>query len=352
MGLSRRIAIAATALEVVAAAPWCTLSAQATTSVAASCDGKFVSSIVITARDPSFLTVPRPLRVLARGAGLIHTTTKAEVIARFLLLEVGKPCTELDRSESERILRRQPFIAGASVRAVPDTTGAVRLEIETIDEIPTVFAMHFRGARPVAVRFGNGNVGGQALFAATSVERRRGYRTGMRVQGSAYQAFGEPYTLALNAERAPLGGSFSLALGLPFLTALQRSAWHAGFSDATRYDDYVRPAGDALALGVQRRFWDLGGVRRVAFLRRAAFVGLLLSHEEVTPASQAVIVSDSGIVVNPIALIGGPFPSYRNVRFNGVVGARNLSFMPVRMKAAARKRLRNPNMVPLALSAS
>jgi hypothetical protein len=330
MAWSRTIAIAATVLGVIAAAPWCTLSAQGTTSAAASCDGTSVSSITITARDPSFLTVPRPLRALARGAGLIHTTTKAEVITRFLLLEVGKPCTELNRSESERILRLQPFIAGASVRTVPDTTGRVRVEIETIDEIPTVFALHFRGAHPTAVRFGNGNVGGQALFLATSVERRRGYRAGTGVQAAAYQAFGKPYTLALDADRAPLGGAFSLALGYPFLTALQRSAWHAGFSDATRYDDYLRPTGDALALGVDRRLWDLGGVRRVAFLRHGAFVGLLLSHEKVTPANRAVIVSDSGVVVEAPGLLGGPLPSYRNVRLNGVVGARNLTFLPVR----------------------
>ena len=38
--------------------------------------------------------------------GLIHTTTKPEVITGFLLLEVEKPRTELDRWESERILRR------------------------------------------------------------------------------------------------------------------------------------------------------------------------------------------------------------------------------------------------------
>ena len=330
MGRTRILPIAATALGVIAAAPWWTLSAQGTTSVAVPCDGKSVSSIVINARDPSFLAVPRPLRALARGAGLIHTTTKAEVITRFLLLEVEKPCSELDRSESERILRLQPFIAGASVRTVPETTGTVRVEVETIDEIPTVFAMHFHGTRPEAVRFGNGNIGGEALFLATSVEGRRGYRAGMGLQGAAYQAFGKPYTLALDAERAPLGGSFSLALGYPFLTALQRSAWHAGFSDANRYDDYVRPAGDPLALSVDRRFWDLGGVRRIAFLRHAAFVGLLLSHEQVTPADCAVIVSDAGAVVEPTTLLGGPFAGYRNVRISGVVGTRSLTFVPVR----------------------
>jgi hypothetical protein len=306
------------------------VSAQATVQLAVPCDGKRISSIAIEARAPSFLSVPRQLRALARGAGLLHTTTKPRVIAGLLRLAVGKLCTERERSESERILRLQPFIAGATVRAVPDTAGMVRIEVETIDEIPSVFAMHLRGARPTAVRFGNGNVGGQGLLVATSVEHRRGYRTGFGIQSSAYAAFGGPYTLALDAQRAPLGGAFSLALGYPFLTALQRTAWHVGFSNARRYDAYNRAVGDALSLGVDRGFWDVGGVHRVRVGRHGAFVGLLLSHESVTPARHAVIASDSGVVSDTTQLLGRAIPAYKNTRVNGVYGARHLTFVPVR----------------------
>jgi hypothetical protein len=104
-------------------------SAQETTSTTISCDGKVVSAIAITPRDPSFISVPRRLRRLARSVGLLHTTTKAEVIGRFLLLEVGQRCTERQRAESERILRLQPFLADATVRAVPDSAGGVRVEV-------------------------------------------------------------------------------------------------------------------------------------------------------------------------------------------------------------------------------
>jgi hypothetical protein len=101
------------------------------------------------------------------------------------------------------------------------------------------------------------------------------------VTAVAHQAFGQPYTLALVAERAPLGSTLTLALGYPFFTALQRSAWHAGYSDMNRYRSFVRPELDALSLGIRRKFWDLGGVRRVGLGRLSTFVGALVTHEDV-----------------------------------------------------------------------
>ena len=305
-------------------------SPQDLTRTVAPCDGKIVSAIDITPRDPSFLAVPKRLRGAARAVGLLHTTTKAKVIDRFLLLEVAKPCTERQRAESERILRLQPFLADARVRAVPDSAGRVRIEVETIDEIPTVFGMHFRDNRPSALRFGNGNVGGQGVFLAASVERGFAYRTGVGVEGAAYSAFGRPYTLALVAERAPLGSTLNIALGHSFLTDLQRSAWHVGYGDLNGYASFVPPEGDALSLGVRHRFWDVGGVRRVGLGRWNAFVGGLLTHEEVTQAGQAVVISDSGLIADTSTALRGPFATYRNLRVNAVVGVRALSFMPVR----------------------
>jgi hypothetical protein len=170
--------------------------------------------------------------------GLVHTTTKAQVIERFLLLEVGQLCTERQRAESERILRLQPFLADATVRAVPDTADGARIEIETIDELSTVLGLRLHGALPSALRFGNGNVGGQGLYLATTVERGFRYRTGLGLHGVAYQVFGRPYTLALEAERAPLGSTLTLALGHPFLTDLQRSAWHLGYRDGPILVDF------------------------------------------------------------------------------------------------------------------
>jgi len=296
----------------------------------AACDGRTITEIVITPRDPSFLSFPRVLRPVARGVGLHHTTSKEKMIGQFLLLETGGVCTERERAESERILRLQPFLADATVHAVPDSTDGVRIEVETIDEIPTVFGMQVRDFRPSALRFGNGNVDGRGLFLAGRVQRGFAYRTGVAIDATAYQVFGGPYRLSVEVERAPLGSAVSIHLGHPFFTVLQRTAWHVGFSDVNRYINFVPAEGDPLSLGVERRFWDAGGVRRLGLGRYSAFGGALLTAEAVIPASVAVIISDSGIVADTSGGLGPPAPSYRNLRANAVVGVRALSFTTVR----------------------
>ena len=305
-------------------------SAQDSTPAVSPCDGMVVTAINTTPRDPSFVAVPRRLRGLARGVGLIHTTSKEGVILTFLHLEVGHICTERRRAESERILRLQPFLAAATVRAVSDSAGGVRIEVETIDEIPTVFGMRVRGKLPSALRFGNGNVGGQGLHLAASVERGFAYRTGVGGEVRWYRAFGRPYTLELVAERAPLRSALTLALGHAFFTDLQRTAWHMGYGDVNRYVRFLRPEDERpLSLYVRSRFSDVGGVRRIGTGRYSAFIGGLFSFESVSPAEQAVVVSDSGLVADTSVALAGPFSSYSNVRMNAVIGVRALSFMPV-----------------------
>ncbi|MEX0843520.1 MAG: hypothetical protein WD120_04160, partial [Gemmatimonadota bacterium] len=304
--------------------------AQDPVTAVASCDGRTVTEVVVTPEDPSFLSFPRRLRPLARAVGLHHTTSRQDMIARFVLLEVGEACTERQRAESERILRLQPFLADASVRAVPDPRGGVRIEVETVDEIPTVFGMQARDFVPSALRFGNGNVDGRGLHLAANLQRGFAYRTGVGVESTAYQVFGEPFTLSVGAERAPLGSTVSVALGLPFFTDLQRTAWHVGFSDVNRYLHFVPPEGETISLEVERRLWDAGGVRRLGVGRYVAFGGVLLTAETVTPSGGAVIVSDSGLVADTTDALELPVPAYRNLRGNAVVGVRALSFMRAR----------------------
>lgn len=297
---------------------------------AAQCDGKTVSAITVVSQDPSFLQVPRLLRPLARGVGLEHTSTREDVVRRFLLLEVGGLCSRVRVAESQRILRLQPFLAEATVRAVPDSVGGVRIAVETLDEIPTIFSMRFRGWSPAAIRVGDANVAGQALHVAARVDQGFGYRSGAGLEVIAYQMFGRPHTLAFEAYRAPLGSSLRLAFGHAFFTDLQRGAWHVGYSNVNAYASFVRPDTDAVSLGVVRRFADVGRVLRVGFGRRVGFIGGLLTYERVTPAAQAVIISDSGLVADTSASLRGPFPRYENVRLNAVVGLRSLSFLEVR----------------------
>lgn len=312
------------------------LLAAALRPAAAQCDGRVVSAIDITSRPPLFLQVPRLLRPLARGAGLEQTTTVADVIGDFLLVHVGQPCSAVAVAESQRILRLQPFLAAATVRAVPDSAGGVRIEVATIDEVPTVFAMRWRSWRPSALLIGDGNVAGQGLYLAASVKRGFHYRTGVGVHVVDYQPFDRPYVLEFVAYRASLGSTLKLAFGHAFLTDLQRTAWHVGYSNVNAYTPFVRPDSGAISLDIVRRFADFGKVLRIGFGRRIAFFGGLVTYERVAPALLAVVISDSGLIADTTAPLGGPFPRYQNLRLNAVVGVRTLSFLEVRGYDALR----------------
>ena len=67
------------------------------------------------------------------SARTLQPQTNPEVISRYLLLHVGDVCDEQRRSESERILRAQPVISDAVIRAERVADGEVRLRVETID---------------------------------------------------------------------------------------------------------------------------------------------------------------------------------------------------------------------------
>ena len=57
---------------------------------------------------------------------------------RFLIVEPGQACDDRRRSESERLLRAQPFIASASVNAYDDGNGGVIIVAQTTDELTTI----------------------------------------------------------------------------------------------------------------------------------------------------------------------------------------------------------------------
>jgi hypothetical protein len=190
----------------------------------------------------------------------------------------------------------------------------VRIEVETITGNSHRFAMRFHGGEPTALRIGNGNVGGRGVLLALRGERGFAYRDGVGVQLVAYQTFGRPYTFAVVANRTPLGSTVSVDFGHPFITDLQSTAWHAGFREVRGLTGFVRPESSSVALGARRRFADLGAVLRVGVRARSAFVGALITDERVAPASQAVIVTDSGFSRTPARRSPVPWPQLRSAR--------------------------------------
>lgn len=302
---------------------------RASPAGAPSCEGRTVTRIDIEPGRPPFSGAAAKWRAAARAVGLHHTTTRERVIAAFVALHVGEPCTDFRRAETERVLRAQPFIADAKVSTRPDS-GGVAVLVETTDEIPVLVGGRFHGAAPEVLSLGNGNVSGQGLRAEATWERARGYRTGFGVRLAEYAAFDRPYVAQLEAYRHRIGSDLLVDLGHPFFTDLQRISWHAGARSTSSYLPVERPARDPLALEVDDRRWDVSVVARVFGTRTVALLGGAVTGRRLVPGSQGVIVSDSGFVADSGAALAGRYRPFSTTRAGVIAGIRRVRFVAVR----------------------
>ena len=210
------------------------LTAQDTPPRRVACDGRVVSDIVIRTQGPSFGGVFERSNFLSALVSGAHVTTSPDLVRRFLLLEQGKPCTSTLRADSERILRGQPFLAGASVTTYDDGRGGVRVEVVTTDEISLVASGSVSQESPyvTGVRLGSSNINGMGIYAAGEWQDGGFYRDGWRATAIDYQLLGRPFQLGAEVERRPIGGDWSTELRHPFFTDVQRIAWRAAIGSS------------------------------------------------------------------------------------------------------------------------
>ena len=98
------------------------------------CRGLRIDSITVSAEAPT-VTGLRRVPVIGNLVRETHVVTREDVIRRFLLLHVGGRCTELRRTESERILRAQPFIADATIDVTLNALGGVNSNVLTDEAV-------------------------------------------------------------------------------------------------------------------------------------------------------------------------------------------------------------------------
>lgn len=304
------------------------LSAQ-TGSV--SCAGQRIDSVAIHSSAPSAAAAQR-VPVVRDVIQFVHITTREPVIRRFLLLSVGDRCDELRRSESERILRAQPFIADASVTAIPSPAGGVILNVNTQDEVALVVGAAVQGGQPpvTLVELGDGNVNGSGTYMFGRWTEGGAYRDGFGGQLRNTQLFARPYTINLEGDRQPLGGDWRAETEHPFYTDLQRIAWHMG---VYRYDDYLRfEAGPDVdhALRVDRRYFDVGAIFRLGPPGRLSLFGASITGDNEDAASTPVLVTNSGLQPDSTSELRNRYASHRIERANVLWGLRDIGFVPVR----------------------
>src|SRR5438046_729663 len=135
----------------LASLPGAALLAQERDS-APQCDGQPVRTVDVRTDRPAFHGALAWWRKLARAFGLHHETTSPGLVRRFVSLDPGRACTEFRRSESERILRAQPYIADARV-VTTRTTDGVHVDVSTVDEVPVVGGARASGVHIRALDF-------------------------------------------------------------------------------------------------------------------------------------------------------------------------------------------------------
>jgi hypothetical protein len=305
-------------------------AASAQTPALPHCDGQVISSVVIQSSDPAFKGATATWQALARGLGLHHVATHAHVIRDYLLVREGQPCTAARLSESERVLRSLPFLASATVSAVPDTGGTVAVLVQTEDEVPILASGAVRHGKPAAIGLGSENIGGEGLRAMAGVERGFAYRTGYHLQLEDFGALDEPITLGFEGERLPLGGDFELESSHPFLSNLQRTSWQASYGQRDDYIEFRRPADDHLALPVQQERWAVGGGVRVDLGSSVWLIGATGIGTSGIPATTSVVVTDTGLATDSDQLVADHYQTFHSVHIGPLLGLRHVHYTTIR----------------------
>lgn len=255
-----------------------------------------------------------------------HRTSRESAITPFLLLETGDDCTSFEVEESARLLRAQPYISDATVRAIPDGAGGVTLDVETEDEIPVVIDGRLRGATPTRIRYGSNNVFGSGIYGHLQWEQGFAFRDGWSARVTHFHAFRRPFIASVSAARRPLGEELTLSLGQPWLTEFQRHAFHTEVRHDIRYPEFIRPSGDPLSISVKRRFWSAGAVTRIGGRSAGTFGGVLFTHDRIEPAAEGIVVTDDGIEATDDPTLDARYARQEATRFGPVIGARALSY--------------------------
>ncbi|HLE57775.1 MAG TPA: hypothetical protein VJB15_11885 [Rhodothermia bacterium] len=297
------------------------------------CKGQTISRIEIHTRPPFEIVGSRVEQRLSRAVTKLHATTSPEIIRIFLALEPGGLCTELRRSESERILRAQPYLASASVQAFPDENGTVSISVITIDEISLLLGGGGSGKSPYLRKFriGEANLMGQAISLDGDWRYNSDFPDAFVVRFADYQVLGKPYQLHVDAGRRERGEDWGVEASHPFLTDLQRVSWRTTAGSRDGYARFRKLDGEFLYLPFARAYGDIGGVVRIGPPGRLALVGASASYEREMPGSTAIMLDVPTRELVPVqgTPLSNRYSSHRATRINALFGLRDVQFMQV-----------------------
>lgn len=323
-------------------APCCALAAQNTTPRVApvsskgrlpitGCAGQTISNIVIVTQPPYTDKLPRRFEFLRRAARALHATTRDDIIRNYLLLDVGQPCNQIRRAESERVLRAQPFLVDARIQVYDDEEGGVRLDVETRDEFSLVVGGRAGAPSPFlrGLRLGENNLGGGAVATAVEWREGRAYNDVLSAEFTDYQFAGGRQILRVGGTRFERGQELRAEIVRPYFTDLQRFAWIGSAGGTRNFARLMRPMEQENALNVSREFADFGGLIRVGPVGRLKLVGMSVTREKSRVDSVPVRITREGFAIDSGAPLLAPFRTQNVARINALFGVRRIGFRRV-----------------------
>lgn len=306
------------------------LAAQAVDSTQFKCEGRVITAIDIQPQPPAMIgrdpsSVKRALQHYLFQSG----TTRDRAIRPFVLAHVGQTCHDDRLPEIARVVRAQPYIAVAMIRAEPDTGNGVKLVVQTVDEVPVIIGGGYTSHGFTNFKYGNSNIAGSGLLASGQWRQGRAYRDGLQLTMRQYGLFGEPLVANLEAQRDLLGGHFTADISRPFLSDLEHIAWYMGGTHEKTYRSFVRQDGPELLLPVSRDVWSAGGVARFTWKGANAMIGPVATYEHARPGVAGVTRTDSGLIAADTAVFDGRYAPYRTFRVGLAGGFRWINYLHV-----------------------
>jgi hypothetical protein len=310
------------------------------------CRGQRIDSIAIDAQAPTVAGLRR-VPVIGDFVRNTHVVTRDDVVRRYLLLRVGDRCQELRRSESERILRAQPFLADASIDVRPNARGGVTLDVHTIDDASLILsgAVNSRTPQLRSVRVGSSNLAGLGILASVAWRHEPAFDDRLQFRLTDFQFAGRPYVLGAASVRDAFGRDDRGELTLPFRTDVQRIAWRTLIGESRGHAQFVERDSGRLALGYGREYAEIGGIARAGPPGRLSLLGLSVTNERAWPDTMAKRITDTGFRPDTADGFAGQFMETKAARVNALLGVRGIRFMRVRGFDA----LRGLQDVPLGL---
>ncbi|HEX4685082.1 MAG TPA: hypothetical protein VH277_20355 [Gemmatimonadaceae bacterium] len=294
---------------------------------AVSCNGRRVSAISIDAQRPAFQGSASKWRRIAHALGLHHVTTRGDVIRDFSYVHVGDMCSDLQLSETARVLRSLPFLANASVQVVPAADGGVNVDIETTDEVPVLVGGALHHSVPAAFSIGNENLFGSGTTVAVGGASNSPFRSSFFARVASYGQFGPLTYTTIDAAREHLGDHVQLGVSRLLLSDLQRLAWNASYRGGNDFPIIVRPVGDDQSVPVRDRRWSIGAIIKTDFARTPILFGPVALGNSISPTNMSIVVTDSGAVTQRDSALLARFQPFHATRIGALLGARRVRFV-------------------------